>query len=256
MLHGLYSSAQGALLQSRRLAVVSNNIANAGTTAFKRDLPIEHTLPQFNELMNRPEELPHGLENQHGATALHEVFTDFSDGPLQPTGQPLDIALRGPGFLRVADPQENEFLTRDGSLTVTADGTLVTTDQNLAVLDPQGLAIEIPDNATQLAVGSGGIISDLRLGPIAEIGIVQPVLPDGMQPRKLGNSLYEPSEEFAAADPQRTRVISGHLEVSGVEPTAEMVEMVQTTRAFELNMTMMQTQDGTLSHLLDAAARI
>ena len=257
MLHGLYSSAQGARLESQRLQVVANNIANANTNAFKRDLPIGNALPLFDDLMNQMEPTETGLQNHHGLTALQEVYTDFSDGPLEATGQPLDVAVRGPGFLRVADKKDNLFLTRDGSLTISEAGELVTTDQGLNVLDPQGLPIEIPATASQLSIGSGGIISDLKLGPIAQIGVVVPVDPgDGRQLKKLGNSLYEMPEETVEAPPEQTRLLGGYVETSSVKPTREMTQMVEITRAFELNMTMVQTQDSSLSNLLDAAARV
>ena len=257
MLHGLYSSAQGARLQAGRLDVIANNIANAGTNAFKRDLPIGGTLPLFDELMNQMQPSETGLQNHHGATVMQEVYTDFADGPVESTGQPLDIALRGPGFLRVTDTEETEFLTRDGSMTISESGRLVTTDQGLDVLDGQGLPIDIPRDATQLAIGPSGVISDLRLGPIAELRPVVPVLPEGApQLRKLGNSLYQMPEETADSPPEQTRILSGFVETSGVEPTREMTEMIATTRAFELNMTMVQTQDGSLGQLLDAAARV
>ena len=252
MLHGLYSSAQGAIVQSRRLAVTANNIANAGTTSFKRDLPLTGELPLFDELLGRGlGDLPNGLENHLGALAVQEVHTDFADGPLQPTGQPLDVALRGPGFFRVSDG-ETEFLTRDGSFTINAEGTLVMTDGGRAVLDAQGLPIDIPPAATQLAIGASGTISDLNLGPLADVAIVLPPAP----PTKLGDSLYAAPEDFDRIDPALTRLVSGHLEASGVEPTTEMIAMVETSRAFEMNLTMLQTQDHSLGQLLDAAARV
>ena len=251
MLHGLYSSAQGAMIQSRRLDVVANNIANANTSTFKRDLPLTGTLPQFDVLLNQADPLPNGLENHLGAAAIQKVYTDFADGPLELTGDPLDVALRGPGFFRVSNGEE-EFLTRDGSFTIAPTGELVTTDQNLRLLDSQGLPIEIPAAATQLAIGASGTITDLRLGPVADLQIVVPPEP----PTKLGDSLYAMQEDIVAADPIATRVISGHLEASGVEPTSEMIQMVHTSRAFELNMTMLQTQDHSLGQLLDAAARV
>lgn len=239
------------MIQSRRLAVTANNIANTGTIAFKQDLPLTGTVPPFNELTGRHDPPPHGLENHLGAAALQEVATDFSDGPLQVTDEPLDVALRGPGFFRVSDG-ETEYLTRDGAFTLDPNGRLVTVDQAMSVLDAQGLPIEIPPVAEQIAIGSSGTITDLKLGPLAELQIVVPPAP----PTKLGDSLYAMPEEFEVADPTLTRLVSGHLEASGVEPTTEMIAMVETSRAFELNLTMMQTQDHSLGHLLDAAARV
>ena len=256
MLYGLYQSAQGANVQARRLEVTAHNLANTNTTAYKQDMAVIRTVPQFDELLGAaldgraPNE--NGLEHHNGATAIADVVTDFSNGPIRETGGRLDVAFRGPGFFRVTDGNET-FLTRNGSFVRDPAGVLVTADQGLAVLDFNNQTINIPADSVELGINENGTIADRR-GPIATIAAVMP--PDTADLKKLGNSLYADSEQTASLDPQLVRMIQGHLEASGVEPMSEMMSMIEVSRAFEMNMNMIQYQDHSLGRLLSATAQV
>ena len=269
MLYGLYQSAQGAAVQQRRLEATAHNLANAGTTGFKPDVAVVRTVPQFEraldavfDRLNLPDAGDavigggladdRGLEHHNGATALADIVTDFSNGPIQKTGGQLDVAISGPGFFRVGTV-DRSFLTRNGDFVVDAEGTLVTADGGLPVLDSSGRPIVLPLDAVDIGIGSSGLVTD-RLATIADIELVQPLDPHSLT--KLGGSLYADDVETAPVNPADTRLLQGYLESSGSEPMQEMVSMVEITRAFEMNMTMIQTQDASLGMLLKAASQV
>lgn len=255
MLYGLYQSAVGADLQSMRMDTVANNIANAGTASFKRDLAIFAVRQQQAELDGQLHEVPPELREHPGAALIAETVTDFTQGPLQSTGAAFDVAVMGTGFLRVSDGQQ-EFLTRRGSLTLNADAELVQADTGYHVLDPRGKPIEIPPGM-DVQIDEAGVI--MAVDPVTrtaqivgEMDLVQPH--DTRTLIKRGESLYEASAGYTDADPQ-TRIRQGYLEQSGVQPIHEMLAMIETSRAFEANMNLIQYQDQTLGHLLQAVGK-
>lgn len=255
MLYGLYQSAQGAHVQARRLEVTAHNLANVNTTAFKQDVTVVRTVPQFSDLFNEQfldEFDDRGLQNHNGATAVADVVTDHSNGPISETGGRFDVAFRGPGFFHVTDGTTN-YLTRNGSFAPTPDGTLVMADSGLAVLDPNGTPILVPPDAQQISISASGIISD-ELGPFSSLGVVIP--PDTADLQKRGDSLYAEPEKTVEMDPGLINVLQGYLEQSGVEPMSEMLSMIEISRAFEMNMNMIQHQDQSLGRLLSAAAKV
>lgn len=111
MLYGLYQSAQGANVQARRLEVTAHNLANTNTAAFKQDMAVVRTVSQFDEMFgatfHNEDVRDRGLENHNGATAIADVVTDFSNGPIQKTDNTFDVALRGPGFFRVTEDRKS-----------------------------------------------------------------------------------------------------------------------------------------------------
>jgi len=133
MIYGLYLSAQGAHAQTVRLNVLANNIANTSTGWFKRDLAIFQSHPTFDVENGTAEELPRNLNESTGGLSLAEIATNFSDGPVTQAGGTFDVALNGPGFLRVSDGQDT-FLTRNGCFSLNDQNQLVAQDTGFAVL--------------------------------------------------------------------------------------------------------------------------
>ncbi len=253
MLYGLYQSAVGADLQALKMETVSNNIANAGTSTFKRDLAIFAVRQQQAEIDGHPEHIPPGMEGHPGSAIAVDTFTDFSQGPLAETGAALDVALLGPGFFKVTDGQ-NDFLTRRGTFTVNADSRLVESDTGYEVVDDRGEPVIVPPGSTLQILEDGSIsavdpVTGLPL-PLAKFELMQ--VDDLNQLEKQGDSMYvapESAQRLAGPD---LRVRQGYLEQSTVKPVHEMLSMIQTSRAFEANMNLIQHQEHTLGQLLQA----
>lgn len=252
MLYGLYLSAQGAEVQGLRQAVVANNIANSGTTGFKRDFALFQAHQTHDRVFGPAGQPPDTVDEQTGGITLAGTPTDFSQGPLKSTGAPLDVALVGRGFLSVERGGET-LLTRNGKLSLDADGRLITTDLGLPVLDQAGVPIVIPPEMVQLQVGANGMLSGVTgtgsVVPLVPLSITEPT--DLQALIKEGNSLYR-----ALGDVQPspfTQVRQGFLEESGTNPMAETMDMIETNRAFEMNMNMIRLQDEMLGKLLQSA---
>ena len=254
MIYGLYLSAQGAETQAARLDVLSNNLANASTGAFKRDLALFQAHQPFDVEQGRADALPDGCHLLSGGVSLAGTVTDFSNGPLTPTGGAYDVALAGPGFLVVGDGPQN-LLTRNGRFTVDDRGMLVTHDTGLPVKNADGLPIEIPLEAQAIEISDTGRIFQVVDGIKAEIdqlAVVEPETLAGLQ--KVGNSFYVSDVPVHAAGPN-VRVLQGHLEGSGPNSITAMLNLIEAGRGFETNVNMVRSQDEALGRLLQSVGR-
>ena len=255
MLYGLYQSATGADLQALKMDTVSNNIANAGTASFKRDLAIFAVQQQQAERDGKLQEVPAPLRGHAGPAMVAETFTDFSQGPLKETGGRFDVALLGTGFLRVTDGDQ-EFLTRRGTFSLNSDSELVQADNGFQVLDRNGDPIVIPPGM-ELAIDEAGRVSffdpvtNIHM-PFTELDLVQPK--DLRSLQKVGDSLYLAPQGYEPAGPD-LRIRQGFVEQSGVSAIKEMLAMIETSRLFEANMTLIQQQDHTLGQLLQGLSK-
>lgn len=257
MIYGLYLSAQGADVQSKRLDVVAHNLANASTTGFKRELAVFQAHRPFDDEQGRrsvsaaarsPE--PPGLDEVTGGLSLAQVATDFADGPAVETGGMLDVALGGPGFLRVSDGRQ-EYLTRNGSLTLNARRELVTHQRGWKVLAAGGNAVVIPPDAASVEIGADGTIwriaADGTRAELDRLDVVRVPLPERLE--KLGDSFYRNDQPLQPAR-DAVQVRQGFLESSSVNSVMEMLQMIEATRAFETNVNMIRLQDEALGQLL------
>ncbi len=249
MIHGIYLSSHGANAQSLRQDVIANNLANASTTGFKRDVATFQVFKPEDIHKNIPIRMDGDRQKEVGAISIDRISTDHTSGSLQKTDQPYDIGLTGQGFLRVSDGQ-NEFLTRNGQLHRSIDGELVTLDQGLRVLDTTGKPIEIPITATGLDISTDGSVSavmaDNQRIKLARIDLVSAPTDEL---RKVGDSLYETQAELSPAG-RELQIRQGFVEASGVNPVQEMTAMIETSRAFEANINMIRIQDESLGRLL------
>lgn len=246
MIRALYSAAGGMLAQQIQLDVVANNLANVNTTGFKK------SRAEFADLFYQvlyPRETGSRIEVGAGVrpVATTRIFTG---GPLNPTGQPLDLAIEGDGFFMVEDGDGNTFYTRSGSFRVDAEGTIVNPDgykllddgENPIEVDPQSVGVEVDANGTVYEIRPDGTRSD-----VGQIGLARFPNPSGLMAR--GGSLLQATE--AAGDPATDvpgaegfgRVLSGFLEGSNVEVATEMVNLIVAQRAYELNAKAVQAAD-------------
>jgi flagellar basal-body rod protein FlgF len=253
MLYGLYQSAQGIQAQSARVDVIANNLANATTTAFKRDLAIFQSHRPY-DLENGGASEPPGNQNAlTGGVSTARVATDFSTGPMVRTGGAYDVALTGRGFFQVSDGQQ-KYLTRNGQFTVSPNGDLVTQGTGMRVQSIAGTPISIPLDATRVEIADDASVNtvgqDGARTQIGKLALVQPASENQLQ--KFGNSLYKTGGTVSPANAD-LQVRQGYLEGSGVRPVSEMVEMIQASRAVEANVNMIKFQDDALDRLLQAS---
>ncbi len=248
MPYGIYLSADGAQAQATRMEVITNNLANVDTVGFKRDLAIFQA--------RYAEETEAGLDfsgsgsinDVGGGVQVQETRTDFSSGPIRRTNIPTDVAIEGDGFFQV-QKGEDIFLTRAGNFHITASGNLVT-QQGYSVLNESGSPISIA-NQIPWDVSHTGVI---RQGGVNQpLALVQPESLGDLV--KVGENLFKPLAEPPALPANQRRTLHRHLEMSGVRPTTEMLEMIQASRAFEANVNMIRAQDEMLSGLTTRVLR-
>ncbi len=237
MLAGLYTAAAGMEAQQSHLDALSNDLANVSTTGYK-SLRVG-----FHDLLYQAVGMGGGPGVGTGSGAAAGVIgRNFSEGALAQTERPLDIALEGPGFIRVSDSEGNEGLTRDGSLGITPDGRLRTSTGQL--LRP---TVRIPEgvDASEVSIASDGTVS-ARGRRLGQISVVTVANPDGLE--AAGESLFRPT---AASGSTRaaagTTVQQGALESSNVDVADTTVEMMNAQRGFQLTSKAIQTEDEVLA---------
>lgn len=260
MIYGMYLSAQGADAAAFHQSVLANNLANAGTTAFKRDIPLFRAHQPFDVEHLQPPAAPETMNLQTGGLSVEGTVTDFSPGSLKSTGNQLDLAIvsQSPAFFEVGAGGQ-KFLTRNGRFSLGQDNQLVMSDaltnKMLPVLTVDGDTIEIPDGTSKIDIAADGSVTSLD-GNNARIALGQLSLVEPRSPELLvkeGDSLYVNLGTAQPADSAEVR--QGMLEEADVQPVHEMLDMIQSSRGFEMNMNLVRLQDETLAQLLQSVAR-
>jgi flagellar basal-body rod protein FlgF len=245
MSYGLYISAEGAQVQAQRLEIIANNMANVETPGFKRDIPTFQA--RFAEAIQRGTSYPGsgGIDDGGGGVKMIGVETDFTTTTLRNTDIPTDFAINGDGFFRVRSPQGEDFLTRAGNFSLSGAGKLITQSGEYAVLDNSGNEIVL-DTSQLWSVKSGGVIT--QQGSDFPIGLEQVASLGDLV--KVGNNMYRSLASTQPVESGQRNVQQGYLEQSGVNPTSEMMAMIETSRAFEANTKLIQHQDSMMDSLL------
>jgi flagellar basal-body rod protein FlgF len=247
MIQGLYAAASGMMAVEDRQAVIANNIANALTPGFKRQMAVQ---VGFYELFAGERAHPQRFDHDDapgGGLKMSETFSDYSNGIARHTGNALDIALVGPGFITLATPNGN-MLTRNGRLSVGKEGQLATGDGD-TVLSVDGDSIEVAGGGLIEIDENGQVKVDGELR--GQIGILE-FENLGMLTRS-GNSLYEASASMmnTARPAELTRVLSESLEMSNVQLPTEVAHMMLALRAYAANQRVISSIDETVSRLID-----
>jgi flagellar basal body rod protein FlgG len=249
MLTGLYLSAAGMQAQELRLAVTTNNLANAQVNGFKRDLALmQARLQASEEDTHMAKYLVPSLRNQGGGVNAVGVGVDLKQAPLKDTSNQTDVALDGPGFFTVKGAKDGEKnLTRDGSFLINSDGTLVTATGGHPVLSSDGQPIVL-NPELPVTIASDGTISQGETSGGVKLGLAD--VKDQKDLVKLGGNLMTVQRPEGLQEmPASTQVRQYHVEQSGVDPVIEMVNMLEGQRVFEANAKMVSFQDTTLSEL-------
>jgi len=259
MLSSLWIAKTGLDAQQSSMDVISNNLANANTTGFKT------SRASFQDLMYQNKGQPGGQTteqtmspsgNMYGS-GVRVVGTEklFTQGSVTQTGNSLDVAVQGRGFLQVSMLDGTTAFTRDGSLHADQNGQLVTNDGY--PLEP---AITVPPNAQSVTIGHDGTVSVVTAGnpngtTIGTLQLADFINPAGLQP--MGQNLYQ--ETASSGNPQTGQpglngmgsLLQGSLESSNVNVVSEMVNMIQTQRTYEMNSKAISTVDQMLQNLTE-----
>jgi flagellar basal-body rod protein FlgG len=246
------TSASGMMAQQRMIDVIANNLANVNTTAFKRSrVSFEDVM--YETLQGARATDTNGREHvgpvQVGkGVRIAGVLRLHAQGGTETTGRPLDVAIEGEGFLQVQRPDGSIAYTRDGDLTLSDTGTLVT-NGGYPVL-PE---IQVPQDATSVAIGPNGIVSVMTAGgngqtEIGRIETARFLNPNGLA--AIGENQYaetDASGEPVTGFPQDDgfgRLVQGSLESSNVEVVQEMTDMIAAQRAYEINARAIQVGES------------
>lgn len=245
MPYGFYISAEGAHVQSKRLEVLSNNLANVDTPGFKRDLAVLQA--RYSEATERGYTSPGSgtLDDLSGGVLVRQSQTDFSSGTLKRTDIPTDFAINGDGFFVVRKGNQ-DLLSRAGNFRFTEAGQL-TTQEGYAVLDEDGSPIEIDTAAGPWKLSRDGAIE--QAGGRTALSLVKPASLGDLV--KTGENLFRALAPTSPVDPEQRHVQDGFLEMSCVKPTTEMMELIEASRAFEANTQMIRHHDTLLGSLVN-----
>ena len=251
----LWVSKTGLSAMDKQLNVVANNLANVSTTAFKKDRAV------FEDLMYKTVRAPGGLSAQNAelpsglqlgtGVKVGATQKDFSDGDYNVTDRQLDIAIQGKGFLQVLQPDGTIAYTRNGSLQLNSEGQLVTASGLL--VQP---GIDIDQGAIDIVISQDGIVSvkkqgDTDANQVGTINLAGFINPTGLS--SLGQNVF--AETNASGPPivgapgtdSLGTIAQGMLEASNVNSIEELVNMITTQRAYEMNSKVIASADGMMS---------
>lgn len=258
MMRALWTAASGMLAQQMNVDVISNNLANVNTTAYKKERVEFKDL--LYETMDRARVLPNGgkpvnLQVGHGTTAVATV-KNFETGSPEETGNALDFFIDGEGLFMVQGPTGETNYTRDGSfkLSITESGNMLTTSDGYPVLDEAGTPITIDVDLSKLVVSQTGELSyldeeGLTIPTGQTIGLVYFDNRNGLE--GIGRNLYKASQAagvpvVALDSTQKSLINQNFLEASNVKTVEEMVKLIVAQRAYELNSKAIQSSDDML----------
>lgn len=256
----MWTAKTGVQAQDAKLQAIANNLANVNTTGFKRDRVVFEDL--FYQVERQPGaaqaagmNTPVGVQLGNGVrvAGTQKVFTT---GSLQTTGQPLDIAIQGQGFLQVELPGGETAYTRAGQLQRSPEGRLMTAQGYPLVPD-----ITLPANAKSITIGENGTVSvsvpgDTAPQEIGQITLAGFVNPAGLL--ALGDNLYQETAasgvptEGIAGEEALGAIKQGALEGSNVQVVEEMVDMITAQRTYEMSTKVLSAADGMLQNLAQA----
>ncbi|MBG56706.1 flagellar basal-body rod protein FlgG [Porticoccus hydrocarbonoclasticus] len=257
MNQALWIAKTGLDAQQTKMSNIANNLANAGTTGYKRSRAIFEDLlyqnvRQVGAQSSQDTQLPSGLMI---GTGVRVVATEklFTQGNLAQTENMLDMAIQGRGFFQILLPDGTQAYTRDGSFQVDNQGQMVTSAGY--ILQP---SVTLPENALSVNIGSDGTVSVRQPGSsaVSQVGTIQLadfVNPAGLQP--IGENLF--LESNASGSPQTGNpglnglgtVFQGYVESSNVNVVEELVNMIETQRTYEMNSKAISTTDQMLQYV-------
>ncbi|MFZ8933572.1 MAG: flagellar basal-body rod protein FlgF [Bacteriovoracaceae bacterium] len=263
----LWVPLSGALAQQRNVETIANNVANANTAGFKKDLlTFKEHLTQFEKGYSEDINLPHkewapedfykSYGAEHGFVKVDGSYTNFEQGQLTPTGAPLDLAINGKGFFEVLTPNGIRY-TRRGTFSLGAEGFLRTSDGHLVlskleipesiegqqapnVARPEERGINIGQNGKLIINHQGEIFNNGQ--KVSEISVRE--FKDIQALKKEGNSFFINDDNKNIAAQTNSLVYQGHVEQSNVNAVQEMTNLIRANRHFESIQKAIKTYDS------------
>jgi len=255
----LHASATGMRALDTKLDVTANNLANINTTGFKSSrVNFEDLLYQTKREPGLPnvddQPIPHGIQVGLGVR-VSGTQLDMEQGPIDPTDRQLDLLIEGPGFFQVRTNYDGgpiTAFTRAGNFTINAEGQLVLGTSAGPIMEPP---ITIPPDATEIAIARNGEVrvrqpGQQQLTQVGQIELARFVNPEGL--KQLGGNLYldtDASGPAVTGPPQLDglgAISQGQLELSNVDPVRELIALITTQRAFEMNSQAIQSAEQSL----------
>lgn len=251
MYYGLYMSAAGAHAQGQKVEVLSHNLANGNTFGFKRELAVLEA--RESEAIERGlvSRGTHSPNDVGGGTWTSSTFTDFSQGTMQLTHIPTDMAIEDPSTFFQVRRGDQKLLTRAGNFHLSAAGALET-PQGDPVLSSDGDPIQL-DPSLPWRMIPGAMIE--QAGEKIELGLFRPKSLPGLE--RVGENYFRDKSSGAVPVPvEDRRVRTGYVELSSVKPVEEMVELITASRAYEANVRIIQQHDTATSELISRLLRV
>jgi len=229
-------SAEIALL--RRTNIIANNIANVSTSGFKGEQLL------FSEYLSQTNDGSVG-----SFVAPVGTVRNMRQGPIAQTGNPLDVAIQGDGFLAVQTANGTRY-TRNGHFQLDAQGEIVTTQGN-PLLGVSGAPIVVPNGAGNITIGYDGTVVTNQ-GNAGQLQLASFQYPQALEP--AGDDLYNASE--APGTPTSTKLVQGALEQSNVQPIIEITQLIETERAVGYAKDMSSTESTRISNAIDRLGKV
>ena len=249
MLRGLYTAYTGMRNEQYRMDIMSNNLANADTTGFKKEGSTSQAYAEvmavkIKDVSENPN-TPKRLGKMSLGVKIGETFTDFSQGSLRDTGNTYDIAIGGSGFFNIeftnkAGETSTKY-TRDGGFTLSKDGYLVSKDGDYVLGENVRIQLSTPAGTTVFD-RSGNIFQDDRL--VASLKITD--FEDTNYLTHYGETMWDAKEGAVEQDAEDAQIYQGYLEMSNASVVKEMVNMITISRQYESNQKMLTTFDESL----------
>jgi flagellar basal-body rod protein FlgF len=237
---GIFSAVSGSMAAQTRLDALANNIANASTAGFKAERVLQRA-ERAGDVAPPPTAVPTPITREH-------VETDFSQGPVNRSGNPLDVALAGEGFF-VVKTDRGERLTRSGNLSLDSAGFLATTDGSRV----QGTSGDINVPAGPIAIGTDGSVraGEQRIGQLRIVTVEDP----SQLVRESGTRFAAGTQTPADATPGSVQVIQGATERANLAPVEGLVALIETVRGFETYMRAAERLDQVTSKAINDVGR-
>ena len=257
MVRGLYTAYTGMVNQQKRLDTITNNLANASTTGYKREGATSKAFDEYLTVKVNDRTVGYitqPIGNMSLGVKIGENYTDYSQGSFRSTENTYDLAIEGNGFFSISFTNKNGEqsikYTRDGEFTIDTEGALRTMDGDY--VQGEGGDIYIPTNATQVAITTTGeIYADGEYIDTIQITDFE----DYDYLKKYGENMYE-TVDGAVETESMALIHQGYLEASNINVVSEMVEMITISRAYESSQKAVQTADSMLEKAVNDVGRV